>query len=57
MGGMPKTKNAIELPILWEVDDALWERIAPLLVIDERRKKHGSSSSVDRAILNTLIWD
>jgi hypothetical protein len=57
MGDMPKTKNAIELPILWEVDDALWERIAPLLVIAERRNKHGSSSFVGRAVLNTLIWD
>ena len=53
---MDKTKHANQLPTLWEVDDELWERIAPMLVIHKPRKKAGRPRQNDRAILNALIW-
>jgi transposase len=43
-------------PTIWEVDDALWERIQPLLVIHKVRKKSGRPRSDDRPILNGVIW-
>lgn len=43
-------------PTIWEVDDALWERIQPLLVIHKFRKKPGRPRENDRPILNGLIW-
>lgn len=49
----PKAKDN---PTIWEVDDVLWERIRPLLVIQKVRKKPGRPRSDDRKILNGLIW-
>ena len=49
----PKTKDD---PTIWAVDDELWERVQPLLVVDKPRKKPGRPRSDDRAILNALIW-
>src|SRR5215213_10013503 len=49
----PKPKDD---PTIWEVDDALWERIQPLLVIHKVRKKPGRPRSDDRRILNGLVW-
>jgi transposase len=49
----PKPKDD---PTIWEVDDALWERIRPLLVIHKVRKKPGRPRIDDRRILNGLIW-
>jgi transposase len=43
-------------PTLWEVDDALWARIAPLLVVDKPRKKPGRPRRDDRVLVNGLIW-
>lgn len=43
-------------PTIWEVDDALWERVQPLLVIHKVRKKPGRPRKNDRNILNGLIW-
>jgi len=43
-------------PTIWEVDDALWERIKPLLVIHKVRKKPGRPREDDRRLLNGLIW-
>jgi transposase len=43
-------------PTIWEVDDALWELIAPLLVILKTRKKPGRPRREDRPIFNALIW-
>jgi transposase len=48
-----KTKDD---PTIWEVDDTLWERIQPLLVIQKVRKKPGRPREDDRRILNGLIW-
>jgi transposase len=45
-----------ELPTLWEVDDALWERIEPLLRIEKNRKKSGRPARDARSIFNGLIW-
>jgi transposase len=50
---IPKPKDD---PTIWEVDDALWERIQPLLVIHKFRKKQGRPRKEDRRILNGLIW-
>jgi putative transposase len=52
---MTKAK-AKDDPTIWVVDDALWERIQPLLVIHKVRKKPGRPRSDDRRILNALIW-
>src|SRR5690348_8935279 len=43
-------------PTIWEVDDALWARLAPLLVNDKPRQKPGRSRRDDRVLLNGLIW-
>jgi len=49
-------RKAKDDPTLWEVDDALWARLQPLLVIHKVRKKPGRPRSDDRKILNGLIW-
>ncbi len=50
------TPKAKDDPTIWEVDDALWERIQPLLIIHKVRKKPGRPRKDDRQILNGLIW-
>ena len=42
-------------PTIWRVDDALWAHVAPLLIIDEPRKKPGRPRHDDRRILDGLI--
>ncbi len=41
---------------IWEVDDALWERLEPLLKIEKVRKKSGRPARDARMIFNGLIW-
>jgi transposase len=43
-------------PTIWRVDDALWARLAPLLIIDKPRLKPGRPRSADRPIFDGLIW-
>src|SRR6188768_3359344 len=43
-------------PTLWEVDDALWVALQPVLVIDKPRIKPGRPRNDDRPIFNGLIW-
>jgi transposase len=43
-------------PTIWEVDDALWARLAPLLVNDKPCKKPGRPRRNDRVLVNGLIW-
>lgn len=43
-------------PTIWRVDDALWERLAPILRIHKPRKKPGRPRRDDRAIFDGLIW-
>ena len=43
-------------PTIWEVDDILWEQLAPLLVIDKPRKKPGRPRHDDRRLLNGVRW-
>ncbi len=43
-------------PTIWEVDDALWAELAPLLVISKPRIKPGHPRNDDRPIFNGLIW-
>ncbi len=43
-------------PTIWEVDDALWADLQPLLVIAKPRKKPGRPRADDRRIFNGLIW-
>jgi len=45
-----------EDPTIWEVDDALWAEVQPLLVVDKPRKKPGRRREADRPILNGLVW-
>jgi putative transposase len=50
------TAKAKDDPTIWEVDDALWERLQPLLVIHKLRKKPGRPRESNRPLLNGLIW-
>ena len=43
-------------PTIWRVDDVLWRRIAPLLVVDKPRKKSGRPRTDDRPLFNGVIW-
>jgi putative transposase len=43
-------------PTIWEVDDALWARIAPLVASTKVRKKPGRPRRDDRVLVNGLIW-
>ena len=43
-------------PTIWEVDEALWARIAPLVASDKPRKKPGRPRRDDRVLVNGLIW-
>lgn len=52
---MPKPKPK-EDPTIWEVDDELWARLQPLLVIHKVRKKSGRPRKDDRRILDGIIW-
>jgi len=52
----PTDEKPKDDPTIWEVDDALWTELRPLLVINKLRKKPGRPRSDDRAIFNGLIW-
>src|SRR5262245_12292786 len=43
-------------PPIWEVDDALWADLRPVLAIDKPRRKPGRPRADDRRIFNGLIW-
>ncbi len=43
-------------PTLWRVDDALWEHLAPLLVVDKPRKKPGRPRTADRPLFDGILW-
>lgn len=45
-----------EDPTIWQVDDALWAELQPLLVVDKPRKKPGRPRNADRPIFDGLIW-
>ena len=49
----PTPKDA---PTIWEVDDALWAELEPVLRVDKPRKKPGRPRRDDRAIFDGLIW-
>src|SRR5215213_9055711 len=49
----PKPKDA---PTIWDVDDALWAKLAPVLRVEKVRKKPGRPRRDDRAIFDGLIW-
>ena len=50
------TKQRQDGPTIWQVDDALWARVGPLLRIEKVRKKSGRPRKGDREILTALIW-
>ena len=43
-------------PTIWRVDDVLWARLAPLLVVDKPRKKAGRPRRADRALFDGALW-
>ena len=43
-------------PTIWRVDDVLWARLAPLLVVDKPRKKSGRPRRADRALFDGVLW-
>ena len=52
----PAVERTKDDPTLWEVDDALWAMLQPLLVVLKPRKKPGRPRNDDCAIFNGLIW-
>jgi transposase len=50
---VPTTKDD---PTIWRVDDVLWARLAPLLVVDKPRKKSGRPRAADRPLFDGIIW-
>lgn len=44
------------LPTIWEVPDALWERIEPILLADSPPKKTGRPRRPWRPIVNAVIF-
>ncbi len=49
----PPTKDD---PTIWRVDDVLWARLAPLLVVDKPRKKSGRPRRADRPLFDGVLW-
>lgn len=45
-----------EDPTIWQVDDALWALLEPMLKVDKPRKKLGRPRRDDWAIFDGLIW-
>jgi putative transposase len=45
-----------EPPTIWRTPDELWQRLAPLLVIDKPRKKAGRPRANDRRLFDALIY-
>jgi len=43
-------------PTIWRVDDALWAKLAPHLVVAKPRKKSGRPRLDDRTLFDGLIW-
>ncbi len=43
------------LPTIWRVPDELWQRIAPVLVVNKPRQRPGRPRSADRPIFDALI--
>jgi transposase len=43
-------------PTIWRVDDVLWTRLAPLLVVDKPRKKSGRPRAANRPLFDGIIW-
>jgi putative transposase len=43
-------------PTIWQVDDALWAKLEPVLKSDKVRKKPGRPRRDDRLIFDGLIW-
>ena len=59
VAGDARTRSRPETPddpTIWEVDDALWARLAPLLVNNKPRKKPGRPRRDDRMLVNGVIW-
>ncbi|MDQ2788028.1 MAG: transposase, partial [Chloroflexota bacterium] len=52
----PTDEKAHDDPTIWEVDDALWTELQPLLVISKPRIKPGRPPVDNRALFNGLIW-
>jgi transposase len=45
-----------DLPTLWRVPDSLWQKIAPLLVVQKPRLKPGRPRASDRPIFDAVIY-
>jgi transposase len=52
----PTARTAKSDPTIWEVDDALWADLEPVLRVEKYRKKPGRPRRDDRAIFDGLIW-
>lgn len=50
------TNKPSELPTIWHVPDALWQKIAPALDVNKPRQKPGRPRSADRPIFDALIY-
>ena len=50
------SERSPELPTIWRVPDALWQKIAPALVVNKPRQKPGRPRRADRPIFDALIY-
>lgn len=48
--------SVTEDPTIWQVDEALWALLAPLLRSEKVRQKPGRPRVDDRPLFNGLIW-
>jgi putative transposase len=53
---VPAVRKPQDEPTIWRVDDVLWSRLAPLLVVDKPRKKPGRPRADDRRLFNGVLW-
>src|SRR5438046_2827810 len=53
---LPQPAARKDDPTIWRVDDVLWSRVAPLLVVDKPRQKPGRPRSDDRPLFDGVIW-
>ncbi len=45
-----------DLPTIRRVDDQLWQQLAPILALEQPRKKRGRPRCDDRRIVDGLLW-
>jgi len=53
---VPNPDHQQDDPTLWAVDDLLWAKLEPILIIAKPRKKPGRPRRANHAMFDGLIW-